>query len=192
MIDQKQSSMVREFSKSNVTRMRNLLTGKSGDRTQTQLGYEKDRHDRSEGDVWEEDGRQWTIKDGIRQNITKLDRIRSLSVMPLSCPCCNKIIPTDPANKKMWSIHGKCLDCVIHMEQEIKLSGGWEEYERRQIKSNIKSSIEDFEMAMDAWYAEKETFVTEGGDVEAWTAGDKSKLYNAIKSDIEKLKSDTL
>ena len=36
-----ESTLKKEFSKRDVQRMRNLITGKSGDRTQIQAGYEK-------------------------------------------------------------------------------------------------------------------------------------------------------
>ena len=39
-------------------------------------GYTKKQEFHEEGDMWEEDGRTWTIKDGIKQNITRLDKTK--------------------------------------------------------------------------------------------------------------------
>ena len=64
----------KEFKKNDVERIRNLVQGKYGEKTGQSVGYQKKIIDRKEGDIWEEDGRKWTIKDGIKQNVTKLER----------------------------------------------------------------------------------------------------------------------
>jgi hypothetical protein len=65
----KETVLKKEFSKKDVQRMRNIISNKSGDRTQLLVGWEKYIPDRSEGDVWEEDGRSWTILNGIKQTV---------------------------------------------------------------------------------------------------------------------------
>ena len=47
--------------------MRNLLTKKYGDKTTIRSGYTKKQTIYKEGDVWEEKGKQWTIKNGIKE-----------------------------------------------------------------------------------------------------------------------------
>ena len=66
----------KEFREEDIQRIRNLATGKVGDKTRVQSGYKKQYQKRKEGDIWEEDGRTWTIKNGIKQNITKLDKAK--------------------------------------------------------------------------------------------------------------------
>ena len=61
----------KEFNQRDVQRLRNLIQGKTGDKVTIGVGYTKQQEFHNEGDVWEEDGRKWTIKDGIKQNITK-------------------------------------------------------------------------------------------------------------------------
>ena len=61
-----QGQLKKEFKKKDVTRMRNLITGKSGEKTQVLTGYEKKNESYKEGDIWEESGRNWTIKNGIK------------------------------------------------------------------------------------------------------------------------------
>ena len=65
------SNLKKEFKKRDVERMRNLITGKNGKKTTLGIGYTKKQKHHEEGDVWEEDGRTWTIKEGVKQNITK-------------------------------------------------------------------------------------------------------------------------
>ena len=183
-----QSSLKKVFSKRDVQRMRNLITGKSGERTTVLSGWDKHTEDHKEDDVWEEAGRKWTIKNGIKQNITKLDRIKDLGILPLNCPCCKEVMPVDDLNKKMYAIHRMCLNCVIEMEAKIKLEGKWEEYAKNIMNSNKNASLEEFEMALDAWMQEKDTFVSEDGDIESWNGGDKKKMFEEIKANLDKLK----
>jgi hypothetical protein len=184
-----QSSMKKEFSSKDVNRMRNIITGKTGDKTQILSGYEKSNKDYKEGDIWKEDGKNWTIKNGIKQTITKLDRIKSLSILPLCCPNCNKPMKINDINKKMYNIHSICFDCVLKKEDEIKRSGNWESYEKNQLKLNRDASLYEFEQALESWVNQKDTFVTEAGDIENWSNGDKLKMYSEIKKQIQKVKN---
>ena len=184
----KESTLKKEFKKSDVQRMRNLITGKSGDRTTTLAGWEKATQDHKEGDIWEEDGRKWTIKNGIKQTITKLDRVKALSFLPLCCPQCNEPMRDDHLNRKTYNIHKMCLDCMIEMESKIKREGKWDEYAKNIMNSNKNASLEDFERAVETWMQDKDTFVSENGEVESWAGGDKKKMYEEIKANIEKLK----
>lgn len=52
------------------------MTGKHNNKNGQSVGYSKKKEFYKEGDIWEEDGREWTIKDGIRQNVTKMDRAK--------------------------------------------------------------------------------------------------------------------
>ena len=183
-----QSTLKKEFSQSTVQRMRNIITGKAGDRTQIQTGWEKHQKDYQEGDEWEESGKRWTIKNGIKQTITKLDGIKKLVVLPLTCPNCKKPFKIHEANKKMYSIHGTCLDCVAEKETKIKLEGNWKEYQSNIMNQNKNASLEEFELALEAWTKENDTFVTENGDIENWSKVDKSKIYEDLKTNIQKLK----
>jgi hypothetical protein len=184
-----QGQLKKEFKKRDVQRMRNLITGKTGDRTQVSAGYEKNEEDHKEGDVWEDRGRTWTIKNGIKQTVSKMGKLKRLAVMPIACPNCKKGMKANHLNKKMYAIHGKCFDCVIEMEQEIKRLGKWEEYEKSQVNANKNSSLADFENAVDSWYKEKDQFFTESGEMENWSQGDKKKAYEEIKEKIEELKN---
>ena len=183
------SVLKKEFSKKDVQRARNIITGNTGAATQTLAGWEKKYQDHKEGDVWEEDGRTWTISNGIKQNLTKMDKFKKLVVMPICCPKCKKPMKVNDVNKKMFSIHQMCLACVVDMEAKIKLEGKWEEYEKGAIKANVVASLEDFERAVESWYQEKDTFVSENGDVEKWSGGDKTKAYEEIKAKLQEMKS---
>ena len=184
----KESTLKKEFKKSEVQRMRNIITGNTGDRTQVLAGWEATIEEHKEGDTWEEDGKKWTIKNGIKQSITKLDKFKHLVSLPLTCPSCKKPMKANELNKKMYSVHKVCLNCVVDMESKLKLEGKYEQYEKNILNMNKNASLEEFEQALDSWLEEKDTFVTEQGDIESWQGGDKTKMYEEIKANLDKLK----
>lgn len=178
----------KEFKPRDVQRLRNLITGKTGDATQLQAGWEKQSDRHQEGDIWEEGGKKWTIKNGLKQTVTKLDAIKKLVVMPITCPHCSQVMKLDEYNKKMWAIHQMCFDCVIKMEEKIKREGKWSEYESGIMNTNKNAMLDDLEMALESWVEEKDTFVSESGEVEKWGGGDKNAVYKQVKEEIAKLK----
>jgi hypothetical protein len=184
----KESTLKKEFKKSEVQRMRNIITGNTGDRTQVLGGWEATVEEHKEGDTWEEDGKKWTIKNGIKQSITKLDKFKHLVSLPLTCPSCKKPMKANELNKKMYSVHKLCLNCVVDMESKLKLEGKYEEYEKNILNMNKNASLEEFEQALDSWLEEKDTFVTEQGDIESWQGGDKNKIYKELKEKIQEFR----
>ena len=73
----------KEFKRKDVQRARNLIQGKTGASTGIQIGYNKKEEEYKEGDVWTEGRKTWTIKNGIKQTISKLDNIKKEVFMPL-------------------------------------------------------------------------------------------------------------
>lgn len=189
----KESNLKKEFTQRDVQRMRNLLTGNVGDRTGVSSGYEKIRKEYTEGDVWEENGKQWTIKDGIKQTVTKFDKIKRLIVLPLKCPSCNKPMSLTELNKKMYSIHNMCFNCVIEMETKLKIEGKYEEYQKNILQTNKINMLDDLEAVLDEWINQKDTFVSEDGVVESWSdSKGNEQFYKQAKENIKKLKDGEL
>jgi hypothetical protein len=184
-----QGQLKKEFKKRDVQRMRNLITGKTGDRTQVSAGYEKNEEDHKEGDVWEDKGRTWTIKNGIKQTVSKMGKLKKLAVMPIACPNCKKAMKANNYNRQMYAVQGMCYDCVIEKEHKIRVEGKWAEYRSEQLTANKNASLKDFEEAVESWYKEKDQFFTEAGEMENWSEGDKKKAYEQIKQRIEELKN---
>ena len=180
----------KEFKEKDVERMRNLVKGKSGSRTVTGVGYTKAQEFRQEGDIWEEDGRQWTIKDGIKQNITKLDAAKKAHKLPMFCPSCNKLT-YEHRDKKFFQIHGKCLDCVVDMEADLHRAGLWDEYEKNVINADIDGLIEMYKNWMfEQINEENNSFITEKGDKEKWVGKvDKTRAMKAMEDGIKYLQS---
>ena len=185
----KETLLQKEFQKRDIQRIRNLVSGKQGDATQTQVGYTSKYISRSEGDVWEEFGRKWTIKNGIKMSVTKLDRAKKASFTPLLCPNCSKPMKGEH-DKKMFFIHNKCLNCVIKFETQLKIDGKYQEYEDKIMKSNANFVLDEFVNGFDSFLNAIESndgFVTEQGDIENWhvKALDKQKIREQVMKDVE-------
>lgn len=188
-----ESQLKKEFSQRDVKRMRDLITGNFDDRTQVQVGYEKHSKTYTEGDEWEESGKVWTIKNGIKQTVTKYDALKHLVVMPLTCPNCGRAMKINRYNKEMWGIHKKCFDCVIEYETKLRQEGKFEEYQRNIMNANKDAVLDETLEAIDSWYAHKDSFVNEAGDVEAWGGGTVSKEeVQLLKQQIKELKKQSI
>ena len=81
-----ESKLKKEFKESDVQRVRNIVNKDFNSKTKNQTGYQKKYLTHSEGDIWEESGKTWTIKNGLKQNITKLDNFKKSIRIPLACP----------------------------------------------------------------------------------------------------------
>lgn len=184
----------REFRSRDVQRMRNIITKKSGDKTGVQVGYTPEYIERKEGDIWEVDGKQWTIKNGIKQTTTKLDGIRKRVTMPLTCPKCKQAM-TNRLDKVMYPIHSVCFDCTIKHETKLKIEGKFEEYQMNMNKQSLSYHLKEMENALLELLmsSSEESFVTEGGDIETWKNNNSSTklLIEGIQEYIQKIK-DTL
>lgn len=180
----------KEFRERDVQRLRNIITNKHGNATGTQVGYQKAQEDHVEGDVWEDGGKEWTIKNGIKQSYTKLDAIKKAVRMPFLCPSCSKQMKTR-LDKKMYPLHNKCFDCVVTMETQLKAEGKYEEYARNMMNQNIVTHIEEAEQFIEEFIEDQaEGFVTEQGDVEEWTGGvDKVKMAEKWREELQEMKT---
>ena len=63
----KDNILKKEFQKKDVERLRNLVKGKSNQKLGQGVGYTKKEEFHNEGDIWMENNRRWTIKDGIKE-----------------------------------------------------------------------------------------------------------------------------
>ena len=186
-----ESQLQRETKDRDVQRMRNIIKKDYSAKTTTQVGYNKVHIDRKEGDVWEEDGKKWTLKNGIKQTVTRFDALKKTISLPIACPKCGNGMKSTTLNKKMWPIHKMCFDCVIDMETELKRTGQFEQYVHELTTRGIKTYIKDLEDALlDMASESNESFVTEAGDIEKWAGKgmDDDKLTQDLQEYIQKLK----
>jgi hypothetical protein len=178
------SVLKKQFQEKDVQRLRNLMTGKYGDKTIKSVGYKKAEEFHKEGEIWEEDGRKWTIKDGIKQNITKLDKAKKAYNMPLFCPQCKKQMKLE-ADKSLYKIHKKCLDCVADMETKLRKEGKFDEYRKTIINDEIDNKIEDFKKYVkDRLSTTNDNFISEAGHKETWKGKIDEERVNEHLSEV--------
>jgi len=177
----KDSVLKKEFQKRDVERLRNLIKGKHGDRTTAGIGYSGEiKEDHKEGDVWEEKGKTWTIRDGIKENITKLDQIKK-AVIPLFCPKCKQVMDKqlDPFYFKAYN---ECLDCRAKTETQMKIAGTWDEYRIKTFNAEIDQQILEYKK----WFENvlqdtADGYVSENGEVQKWVGGiDKERAQESL------------
>lgn len=184
-----ESLLKKEFKEKDIRRARNLISKDYTANTKIQTGYKAIIEKHGEGDIWEESGKKWTIKNGIKQNITKLNQAKEAIRIPLTCPNCGKPLK-HWLDRKMYKIHGYCFDpCTVEYEAGLRKAGLYEQYEQRMMQGNMKAFIEDVEK----WALEQttavDTFVTEQGDIEDWNSNssEKAKLLENVKQYVEHL-----
>jgi len=173
----------KEFKKRDVNRARNLIMGKTDASTGTQIGFKKKQKDYKEGDVWTEGRKTWTIKNGIKQTISKLDVIKKEVFMPLCCPECNKVMKKR-LDKPHYKIHKKCYDCVIDYEGKLIVRGTYDDYIKQlKGKNNIDILNELESTLLSAVNTSNSNFVSEDGVIEKWVGGiNKDKFSKEIKT----------
>lgn len=176
------SLLKREFNQKTVRRMRNLITGKTANSTSILTGYGRSMEDHPDGVPFEEGGKQWVYINGLKQNVTKLDAIKKLSLMPLSCPSCKNQLKTI-YDKKMYIIHKLCMDCVAKFETKLKLEGKYDDYKKSMITDNKEHFVKEYEDFLnDALRSiNVKNHVTEDGDIETWTGNNRNIIEQTQK-----------
>ncbi len=172
----------KEFRKKDVNRARNLIMGKSDASTGTQIGYNKEKKDHKEGDVWTEGRKTWTIKNGVKQTVSKLDAIKKEVFMPLCCPKCNNVMKKR-LDKPNYNIHKMCFDCVVDFEGKLKHTPGKYEKYIKELELNNKLAILDQTESylLGVVNTSNSGYVSEDGVVEKWVGGiDKKKWTKDI------------
>lgn len=188
----KETLLKKEFKQSDVQRVRNLVNKDFTSGTKSQTGYRKSTKKYKEGDVWEDNGKTWTIKNGLKQNITKLDNAKKAIRIPLTCPKCGGSMKHHLA-QKMYKIHGFCFDpCTVEFEKDLRRAGLYEEYEKKIMSGNISAFADDIENWVIESINDTNTIVTEDGTVEDWGGMNKEykeKILKDLKTYVDNLRS---
>ena len=172
----------KEFKRKDVERMRNLITGNADSSSETQMGYKKKIIERKEGDVWNENKKTWTIKNGLKRTISKLNSVRKEIFMPLCCPKCSNVMKKY-FDKESYKIHKHCWDCQVDYEGKLLVRGQHDEYKKQL---NAKDYLEYLNRVesylLETVNTSNKGYVSEKGEVERWVGGiDENKMKKKIK-----------
>ena len=183
--------MKKSISEAQVKRMRNLVTKKYGSKTEIRAGYTKKREVRAEGDIWEERGKTWTIKNGIKQSVSKLGLARKTHRKSLCCPKCGGPIKSR-YDHKMMKFHNMCFSCVTKFEQQLIIDGKYKEYEKNIMKGNYESWIDSVKDEYQDFISsvKGKQFITEAGHVEDWSGDNSSQLVEKTDKYISRIKTE--
>ena len=181
----------KEFKRKDVDRMRNLIKGNANESSDIQIGYNKKNKNYKEGDIWVENKKTWTIKNGIKQTVSKLTSLRKEVFMPLSCPKCNKIMKKR-LDKPNYKIHKMCHNCVIEFEHKLKIRGKYNKYkETLKINNKITSLNEIESYLLDAINVSNSGYVSEHGNIERWVGGvNKKEMSEKITQAAKKTRNE--
>lgn len=186
-----ENALKKEFKKADVERIRNLVNKDFTATTKQQSGYKRSSKRHKEGEIWEESGKMWTIKNGLKQNVTKLDAAKKAAQIPLTCPKCGGSMSYH-LSKKIYKINKMCFDCFIDYEAELRKNGLYEDYLMHARKGNLKYFIKELEDKFKEALEAEDTFVTEQGDIEDWNvnkAAVKEQMTEKFHEYISYLKS---
>ena len=168
----------KEFKRKDVNRARNLIMGKTNASTNTQVGYKKEIKEYKEGDIWTENKKTWTIKNGIKQTVSKLDKIRKETLMPLCCPNCGNVMKKR-LDKPNYKIHKKCHDCVIEFEHKLRYTGKYDDYIKKLKAKNSLNIVDEMESyLLEAINTSNSGYVSEDGVIEKWVGGINKKEWS--------------
>jgi len=175
------SVLKKQFQQRDVERLRNLVKGKHGSRTTTGIGYNGEiQSEHKEGDIWQQSGRTWTIKNGIKENITKLDNFKKASI-PLFCPKCKTIMDAQ-LDPYYFKAYGECIGCRAKTETQLKISGEWINHINETFNAEIDTQIEEYKGYFESTLSQgNEGYISENGEIQQWSGGiDKEKAQKTL------------
>jgi len=116
--------------------------------------------------------------------------------MPFFCPedGCGKIM-RGKADNKMWTYHGKCMDCVAKEETQMRIDGTFNEYQEKKVQANLKAWVKDMESLLKDWNKdqaqEKMQFImNSSGEMETWdTKNSENKDKTRLEEVLQEVKT---
>ena len=172
---------------SNTEMVRKML---AGERPFVQVGYTGDKYAiHKVGEKWTDSkGKTWIQKEyGPVSDTPIMDIIRAEN--NLVCSCCKREIRWGSRqDAKMHAKTGKCLDCLVEEETDMRVKGTYKTYEKKKILENeLSRLIEMKKYLVDGLEYLKEhktfTFVNSNGLVEEWKNEARNEVMGNVKKD---------
>lgn len=145
---------------------------------------------REDGEKWtDSSGKQWEMRSGIRQTVSKLQDAKTL----WWCPKCSK-----PLNHKkdvqFWRLRGHCVDCQVQFEMKLRREGKLDEHVRNSVLRSFIAEARDKVKELQEYHDnlskpeyinadDRQLLMTERWDV------DIDRIKADLRLDIEKLQA---
>lgn len=180
-----------KIKKSNIEILQNYV---DGTRPFISVGYTPPTKLRKEGERWEDvNGTKWEQKNGYKVQIhEQANFIRKVSAQ--KCSCGQDIRYGNRFDEKFFSKTGKCYDCVIKEETELRILGVYHHYENYKLLSNYLGYLKDVRQKISdsIQYFEREdgklkVLCNGEGFLENFTGLNTKELLDAAKKDLEKV-----
>lgn len=180
--------MKKASGKSNIDIVKDYL---AGERPFIQVGYEPpptEKH--KDGDVWtDKDGVEW-IQVGASRISKKLYDTRESTRQ--ICSACNRDVAwsNNPNDVKFFNKTGKCYDCVIEEEHQMRLDGTFETYEKIKVIQNQRSYLRDLKTKIEEsinWLQNKSNkieYLNEDGSKDIWTDLSRDTFISEAENDL--------
>lgn len=180
--------MKKASGKSNIEIVKDYL---KGERPFVQVGYEpplEQKH--KDGDVWtDKDGIEW-IQTGASRISKKLYDTKELTRQV--CSVCNRDVAwsNNQNDIKFFNKTGKCYDCVIEEEHQMRLDGTFEIYEKIKVIKNQRSYLKDLKGKIEEsinWLQNKSNkieYINEDGSKDTWTDVSRGDFITEAENDL--------
>lgn len=176
--------------KSNLEIVRGYL---NSERPMTVVGYEAPAEEKHEiGDKWTDSkGKHWEQTAGGPSRQTPVMDIIRAELNDI-CSCCGAEIRWgDRYDRKFYHKTGKCFNCLIQEETQLRIKGQYKLYEQRKVFQNQRAYLLDIRKklreAFDYTKEHKEiTYVNSNGFVESWENTARRELLDNLKKDFIK------
>lgn len=190
----------------NIKAIRQMLDGTHKTQTRTRIGfsdadssYEKSKI-RKVGETWEEKNADgdviaiWEQRKGYRVrkgvNHSTINELRAYLNEYPNCLSDCRTNKKGRLDERFRAKFGRCADCQARYETKLKLSGGWEEYERQQLKSNADAFFEQADREMDVVIRGLSTgsidYANSNGTMDSWVAD--PNMVSKMKEEYEQYK----
>jgi hypothetical protein len=147
------------------------------------VGWNPTPVDRKEGEIWEDDGKQWTVKNGLKQSIPKLQDAKT----PWWCPKCEQSM-SHRFDDKFYRLYHMCYKCTIDEHTHMKLDGVWEEFEQNMIRENEMAWLRDHIQECKDYirtFRTPQVHFENGGWEELASIKQFTQLFETIRSEIQ-------
>lgn len=166
----------------------------SGTRPFVTVGYVPKPVERKDGEEWvDTQGLKWVQRHGYKTRVNEqANMIREAS--QTKCSCGQDIKFGNRLDEKFFIKTGKCFDCIIKEETELRILGVYSHYENYKMLSNYLGFLEDVKQKIEdsIKYFETETGTLEvlcngEGFIEKFKGMDVSGLLETARKDLAEI-----
>jgi ribosomal protein L37AE/L43A len=166
----------------NIEQVKRIVDGKNKKSKSYYMGSTKSkdeklaevRKNKKEGDVWEENGAEVTLYNGIYMSTKSkyLQKVKEENKLPNNCPICGRVM-NKHYDTKPWKLESKCRECAIEEEGKMRIAGTWKAYVEKRLRKNALAQIRDNKQMMEEKLNNLNKKIqlvgNETGELETWT-----------------------